>query len=265
MLDQGTGVTDLQALTKCQKDAAAGCYARVTAAFVGWLAPRLDDIRRRVAEREGELLREWPAGGHGRTPHMAAKLQAGWEVFLTFLVESQCIAAAEQAELEKALHAEVMAWREQQAKLVAESDPVDVVLRGVVTALATGSVHLTNRGGGQPAVGDGEWGRFGWRQSAAGEFGTPQPSGRCVGVVDGELVYLLPGPAIDAARGVLGSDVTALPDVRRFVDELKARGLLAKTETTRATNRVRVSINNERLPTVCIRLATLFSTREEQS
>lgn len=265
MLDQGRGVTDLQALTKCQEDAAAGCYARVTAAFVGWLAPRLEDVRRRVAKREGELLRELQAGGHGRTPHMAARLQAGWEVFLTFLVESHCIAAAEQDELKKALRAEVMAWREQQAKLVAESDPVDVVLRGVVTALATGSVHLTNRGGGQPAVGDGEWGRFGWKQSAAGEFGTPQPCGKRIGVVDDELVFLLPGPAIDAARGVLGSDVTALPDVRRFVDELKARGLLARTESARGTNQVRVSIGNERLPTACIRLATLFSTQEVPS
>jgi len=266
LLNQGEGVKDLATLTRCQADAAAGCYMRVMAGFIRWLAPRLDEIRDRVAAREGEWLRELQSGCHGRIPHLAAKLLVGMEVFVQFLHENKLGTRTELDGLSLSLLEEVMEWRGEQAELVRESDPVELVFRGLRTALAAGKVHLTTKSGHRPRCDPDGAAVFGWKQSESISVENWAPSGTRVGVIDGELLYLFPGPAIEAARSVVGPDAIALPDVRTLMAGLQRQGWLVKSEANRGSTLVRTRVGGERLQCACIRLSAFLNgdARQEE-
>lgn len=266
ILDQGDGGKDLVLLTRCQKDAAAGCYARLNSAYIRWLAPRLDEVRAHVAQREGEWLLKLQSGCHGRIPHLAAKLLVGMEVFVQFLSETGLATPQEVEEFATSLLAEVTKWRDEQANLVKESDPVELVFRGLRTALAAGKVHLTSKDGSRPKSKPGEAALYGWKQTESCAIDSWAPSGARVGYVEGDLLYLFPGPAIEGARSALGPDAIAVPDVRTLMSGLQRANLLVKSEATRGTTLVRKTVGGERLQCACLRLSDFVgadSAKEE--
>jgi hypothetical protein len=58
------------------------------AGYVQWLAPRIDDLRRALPQRQRTLRDDFVRQGqHKRTPEIAASIVMGWETFLSFAEE----------------------------------------------------------------------------------------------------------------------------------------------------------------------------------
>ena len=63
------------------------------AGYLRWLAPRIDDLRRTLPERQRAFRDEFVRQGqHKRTPEIAASIMMGWETFLGFAEDVGAIA-----------------------------------------------------------------------------------------------------------------------------------------------------------------------------
>ncbi|MEH6957258.1 hypothetical protein [Neobacillus drentensis] len=84
------GSINLDILSKCQEDSYK--YKITMAAYLEWLAPRIDEISEQLNERFKEIrLISFQTISHGRTTEALAWLQLGLETFLSFLKEKDFI------------------------------------------------------------------------------------------------------------------------------------------------------------------------------
>jgi len=87
---------NLEKLSACQNDAAAGLYAQAMAGFVEWLAPQIGDIKGRWQQELAALRQKVSQSDmHSRTPENIASLALGWRYFLGFAIESKAMAPSE--------------------------------------------------------------------------------------------------------------------------------------------------------------------------
>lgn len=140
---------DLAELTKCQADADAGLYAEAMAAFVRWLAPRLDQIRAeheaRAVELAGEFSRELRGYGvHPRHPGIAAELASAYAAFLDFAQEVGAV--GESAGLDRFAHIDeyLVETLKEQAGDQEDASVGHRFLRYVSSALSSGRYHLND-------------------------------------------------------------------------------------------------------------------------
>jgi len=85
---------NLDILTECQRDGAAGAYAAAMAGYLGWLASQYEAMRETLSEKVTEYRAKAAAelgAAHPRTPGIVADLYAGWEFFLNFAAETGAI------------------------------------------------------------------------------------------------------------------------------------------------------------------------------
>jgi hypothetical protein len=158
-LEFAPGDVDVQRLTACQEDAAAGLYAESLAGFVQWLAPRYATIRGQLRQ-EMALLRDQAKveGQHARVPGIVADLMLGMQFFLRFAIWCGAIDPAEADELdwrcEKALKEAAAA----QAGLVQSAEPCAYFLRLLAAAITSGRCHVAGADGKSPEHPE----RWGW-------------------------------------------------------------------------------------------------------
>ncbi len=81
----------LTALTKLQEAAETGQLSGIMAAYLQWLAPRLDDLKKQFPQTVNSFrnaaIRDGFASSHPRAPEIYANLVAGAELFLDFLTD----------------------------------------------------------------------------------------------------------------------------------------------------------------------------------
>jgi hypothetical protein len=194
------GTIDRKVLTACQADADAGLYAASLAAFVTWLAPRLDKERASMAARARELRASAAgAGGHSRTPDIVADLYAGFEVFARFARE---VGAIDPEESRDYLDAVWEGLREAAEDLDADvrgDTDAERFLRLVAAALAGGLAHVADaKAGGRP---EGREAVLGWILGPGPNYSRVwQPLGLKIGWVQGENLYLEPEGAFAVAQ-----------------------------------------------------------------
>ena len=84
VLELTPGEIPADALSAAQADAANGLFAAAMAGYLRWLAPRIDDLRQTLPERQRTLRDDArpEARSIERTPDVAASLIVGWETFL---------------------------------------------------------------------------------------------------------------------------------------------------------------------------------------
>ena len=88
VLEVGPSDVDWARLTACQADARDGVYARALVGFVGWLAPRYDEVRERMrADLDALRTVAYTDGQHRRTPGIVADLAYGLKLFLAYAVD----------------------------------------------------------------------------------------------------------------------------------------------------------------------------------
>ena len=201
VLELSPGDLDSKKLTRCQRDAASGRYARAMSGFVRWLAARYEDIRASRKE-ERDALREWAAlsAQHTRTPGIVADLALGLRYFLLFAHESGAIDSERTRELW------TRGWRalgeaaSGQSQHQEAGDPTRRFRELLSAAIASGRAHVANPEGGEPEVPE----AWGWRRATVGSGDLEReewhPQGERIGWLEDEDLYLEPDAALAAVH-----------------------------------------------------------------
>jgi hypothetical protein len=245
IIDQiGPKTIDPAKLRKLQDSARAGRLAEAMAGYVQWLAARANagnlttDLEQTLAKQGKNFLAE-----HRRTGAAAASLALGVHEFLTFALQSGAIDLAMAktwfANAKTALQDITGAQKVEQA----QEDPVNLFVDRVVSLLASGAAHLTDKDGTEP-----EWAPtlLGWRATTetykeAGALPVIRtkmtPQGHRIGWLTDTEVWLLPDETLDAVQRVNGH---TFPIGRNALGKrLRDRGLLVATEKDSFTKKVR--------------------------
>ena len=219
---QKPGTVDVEVLTACQKDAAAGLYAEATAAFIRWMAGRLDEVRGRFLAMVQEIRPLASISGcHARTPGMVAELMASFDLFLEFAVEVGAVSSREALEHHKTMWDGLIEGAvESRDENQEEGTPAEVYLSMIRAALGTTNAYLDGESTGcVPGGGDdtnpanpGLVAFCGWRQVNkwfGNDIGQrlvwePPPNAKRIGRIDDDFIYLEPtaayGIAVEMAR-----------------------------------------------------------------
>jgi len=162
------GDVDVTRLGEAQEAAAKGVYAGVMAAYLQWLAPLIDDLRRSLRGRQAEFRQSiLQSGMHRRTPDAVASLALGWEHFLLFAVESGAITVTEQMAQWGRVWAALCDVATEQANHQQTEDPAVRFLSLLASAVASGRGHLASEVDSTPM----QPSLFGWREAGVDEHG----------------------------------------------------------------------------------------------
>jgi hypothetical protein len=227
-------------LSECQRDAEAGLYAEALGAFVQWIAARYGDVKATILRRVGDLRQESQhLTTHARTPGIIANLQAGFELFLEFGMESGAINVGERKQLADRCWAALIEAAETQGKHQTATEPTERFLSLLRGCLTSGRAHLAARHGTAPPKPSPE--SCGWRHNNTS--GTWSPQGECIGWIDDEHVYLEPTVTYRMVQSAAREGGDPLPVSEQTLRKrLREKGLLASTDVKRETLTVRKTI-----------------------
>jgi hypothetical protein len=231
---------DKKRLTACQGRRDEGVCATVMATFLAWIAPRYEAAKAELQERAREYRQRASASDrHRRTAALVGNLQAGFDLFLDMVGARDLLDSEKIERLRGRCWAALMEAAAEQQEHQASANPVNAFLRLLRSALASGSAHVANADGGEPAPA----GALGWR---AGEDGRCRAMGARVGWVDGDDLYLDPDAALKAAQS-MSSDTDRIEVTTTSLGKrLKEAGLLASTDSARGRVLVRRTIQGAR-------------------
>jgi len=262
-IELAKGDVSAVALTHAQERAADGVYSRAMAAYLRWLAPRLDETHDALkAERVTLRAKATRLTGHSRTPGLVADLFFGAQTFFRFAVDSSAMPQhLADGFLAKVWDGLLDAASAHDAH-VHEGEPCERFLTLLRAAIASGSAHFAAVDGTVPvdALASG-WRLEEFRASERGEdvrmTGRLMPLGPCVGWVDGDDIFLTCDAALKAANAV-ATDGTALTIPGAVLRKrLKEKRLLKTSGESRGRSTITV------LKTIAgARIETLHFARE---
>ncbi len=248
VLELSPGDLHWEKLTRCQRDAVGGLYARAMSGFVRWLASRYEDIRASLKE-ERATLREWAALStqHKRTPGIVADLALGLRYFLLFAHDAGALSAEEADWLWLRGWAALGEAAAAQGHHQAAGEPTRRFGELLSAAIASGQAHVAGPDGGEPE----EPGGWGWRRATVGtgdhEREEWRPPGERVGWVEEDNLYLLPEAAYAAVQKQGRDSGEPLTVTERTLRKrLHERGLLLSVEDSRLTLAVRRTLEGRR-------------------
>lgn len=252
------GDIDPKRLSACQRDAEAGHYGQVVAAYAQWMAARFEAVQARFKARV-LVLRDSMAGVHRRTPANLAGLLAALEIFVEFAVEVTGEEALTRAEADALLNRAANALRDlatAQEEAEGESDPVSTYIRLLQSAISSGQSHLIGQDGTAPIAAE----AWGWEYPPNRQ--DLEPKGMRIGWLDDDYVYLDPSAAFRVAQSmaVQGEGISITEQTLR--KRLKERGLLFKLDPERGKLLARVSAQGARRSVLCMALSTLYEAAQ---
>ncbi|MDH3257565.1 MAG: hypothetical protein OEM27_08095, partial [Nitrospinota bacterium] len=188
------GDVDLEKLTDVQLKSGEGVYSEPMAAYVQWLAPRIDELKKTLPEEKIKLraMARHKKFNHDRTPDMLASLLPGLQYFLKFAVDSGAIDQDRAEELEYAGWRHMGEAADRQGAHQQAEDPARRFMDLVSGALASGTAHVVDADlGDQPLNSPESWG---WRPFLSEDSNMHyQPKGQKIGWVDTkDNLYLEP-------------------------------------------------------------------------
>src|SRR5262249_21151811 len=100
VLEITAGDVNVDRLTECQGQAAAGLYAQAMTAFLQHLAPKFADLQSQLPEEIAALRESFAAGAtHARVPSNVASIIVGLRHFLNFAEEVGALGEIQTANL----------------------------------------------------------------------------------------------------------------------------------------------------------------------
>jgi hypothetical protein len=254
-------------LSACQQDAAAGKYAAALAGFLRWLAPRYDEVRGQLPSELVRLRDQARADGqHARTPGIVADLLLGLHYLLDFSQQVEAISGEERGALWARGRLALAEAAAAQAGHIQAADPIAMFLRLLGAAVASGRAHVASPDGLEPRPDPGAWGWRAKEYTHGGPNGpeagvTYLPSGRRVGWVKDEDLYLEPEAAFAEAQEMARQQGDSLPITPRILQKrLKERGLLVSYEEGKTTNRL--TLDGQRRAVIHVRSTLLCSPEQ---
>jgi hypothetical protein len=220
-LELNPGEVNLAELSRLQLEAAR--LSEAYAAWIRWLAGRLEEVRPLVRARIAELRPHYPAP-HGRTTDALARLHAVWEAVQQHWLEVGLITPAEASRLTLEMEGALRQVAAQQTGYQQDTDPVERFIPLLLALLASGRAHLAHRHSAEEPPPAPE--RWGWRVQA----GQWMPQGPQVGWVDGQGVYLEPTALYAALNRLATESGEPLPTPRTLWKRLGERGVIRTQE-----------------------------------
>lgn len=236
-LEVRRGDVDWNTLSRAQLHAAEGTYAAALAAYLQWLAPRLNEVR---ANRRADIaaLRNRVTTLHRRTATAIASLAWGWATWLDFAVEIGAISEDKRGSLWNRGWTALLDAAEAADASVGETDPAKRFMVLLGSAVASGRAHVATRGGGCPP---GEPGAWGWRT----RDGVMTDMGTRIGWTEDNNLWLDPEAAYSAAK-TAGEGLNI--DLETLRSRLSDSGLLQSLDPSGKTGvRVRLQGRQRRV------------------
>ena len=241
VMELGREDVNVAKLTELQKARDRGRLTGLMAAYLQWLAPNMDQLKKDfpkiVQQSRDEALKQGLATSHTRAPEIYANLVAGAEKFIDFLHDVGAISSERANELTGDIETGLRQAINEQAAYQLEQDEVVRFLQLLRAALSSGNCHIANRlDQGPPASRPFVWG---WRDAGEdmAEKTLYNRMGDCIGYhcdaagAEPAEVWLLQENAFKIAaqfaRNQGDSLLLSAPSLwRRMCD----RGLILKTE-----------------------------------
>ena len=250
-------------LSVAQKHARDGLYAQTMAAYLQWLAPRIERIQQQMADLVAEEREQLNIDGHARSSTNTAHLLLGMKCFLQFAHEACAISEEEAHALLKRCIVALEQIAQEAARENTEEKPTEHWKHLVLAALQSKRAHLVNADGSFPGL------EYGWlksvrlveREEGIVEEEMFSGGGDQIGWIDGKDIYLDPTAAYKVARmmgSAIGDDLTTLErTLRKF---LVQDGLLVSTDqgNARKTITVRRRLNGVRCEVLHLSKAVFY-------
>ena len=266
VLELAPGDIEAVALSRAQRNAADSILAKAIAGYLRWLAPRIDDLRRTLPERQRILRDDFvQQGQHKRTPEVAASIMTGWETFLSFAEHVGALPRPSVELLLGRVRAAVLDSAATQAGHQSSEEPATRFLALLGATISSGRAHVTGvSNGGAPDEAD----RWGWRMVVVGTGNQARtdwrPNGEQVGWLDADDLYLDPESSFAAVQKLARDQGTSMPIKQRTLwKRLAEQGHLVSRDRARGTNTVRRTIGGRRLEVIHLK-ASIFAVGTDQ-
>ncbi len=249
-------------LSTCQQTAAAGTYARAMAAYLQWLAPKVNDLQLNLPALRSELQHELRDIIGRRTSNLLADLLAGFQTFLHFALDVRAITPEERERYwARALKTAADIAR-AQVEAQRSADDARRYLELLSSALSSGRAHLVTPEGLIPP----------WSAAAAGwtvESDNVKPRGEKIGWLDDEDLYLDEKAAYAVAQRLARDTEEPLALTHRtLAQRMRDQGLLRSTgidAEKRQCIKVRRQVEGTRREVLHLDARTVLGESERQS
>jgi hypothetical protein len=268
VLELAPGDIDAAVLSLAQRNAVEGILAKAMVGYLQWLAPRIDDLRRTLPERQRALRDEFVRQGqHKRTPEVAASIMIGWETFLGFAEDVGAFPQHGVEHLLQRVRAAVLDSAAAQAGHQSSEEPAARFLALLGATISSGRAHVASAGDGGASD---EADRWGWHVVIVGtgnqEREDWRPSGERVGWLDADDLLLDPESSFAAAQKLARDQGTSLPIKQRTLwKRLAEQGHLVSRDRARGTNTVRRTIGGRRLEVIHLKASTFAVETDQRS
>jgi Domain of unknown function (DUF3854) len=235
------GDVDLQKLAELQAEPARSQLSASYAAYVQWLAPKIDTLKATIAA-EHLALRAQMTGAHLRTPDATANFALGWKMWLRFTVDVGALAQVEADAVWQRALAGLKAAGAAQAEHQESLKPTVRFIELLTSVIARGDAHVATITGDAPA----DFAAWGWIRDGYGEHENYVSRGKCVGWLEGDALYLDLTSAYAAAQHLAGQDDRLAVREKTLAKRLDEDGFLKTTEKEHGRLFVRKTIVGQR-------------------
>lgn len=243
IIELGPDELNFEALKDFQRLGAEGKFAKTMAGFIKQLACCFDERMKEIPARL-EYFRSKAAesASHKRTPELVANLMVGTEYFLDFAREVGAICEEEHKSFFNEAWDAIGQAAAGQSDYLSDADSARRFVRLIESVLHGGHAHLALTRGGRPKP-DNVSHLTGWRR----DDDSWKPSGKLIGWVDADGVYLDPDLAYDAASDATKNSTSLPVSPKTLGKRLRDAGLLASHGEDRGRVLVRKTISNKRI------------------
>jgi hypothetical protein len=244
---------DNTVLTRLQQAAQVGSLDGLMSAYLQWLAPRLDQLKKdfpkNIETFRNAALCDGLASSHPRAPEIYANLAAGAETFLEFLEDTGMMTSEQSNVLLSTVETELRRAFSEQGAYQTDQDETERFLQLLRAAFSSGNAHIACRlNQGPPPSRPFAWG---WRDAGSDLSGGKNysPMGDCMG-------WFCDASGTNPAEVRLQQD-TAFKIVQQFARSqgdsflisasslwrrMHEKGLIVHTEPDKERNRPRLAV-----------------------
>ncbi len=240
------GDIDKATLTHHQTDAKEGKYRQAMAAYLRWLAPRLDDMKISLPKKIQTIIEDANkgahAGGFGRL-HLRhagtyASMLAGFDVFIDFLVNAEIISEVRVHDLYESTAETLRSLIKAQSEYQQQNDEVRVFRELLQACFVSGKVHVgCHLSQGAPKIHPHQWG---WRANE--KDGELIGRGEFIGWINeiDKQLWLNPSSTFKAVQLLANAQCEAFTIKKPTLwKRLMERNILLETEVDKASGRSR--------------------------
>lgn len=176
---------DTSILSKLQHTSERGELSLLMSAYLQWLAPRMDDLKKdfpkMVTSLRNDAIKDRIAPSHPRAPEIYANMVAGVEIFMDFMISADLLTIEQSNSVLADIEEHLKNAFSEQAAYQVEQDETVRFLELLRAAFASGNAHIASRLKQAPPLSRAY--SWGWRSNEVDLSGEKvyKPMGDCIG------------------------------------------------------------------------------------